>query len=165
MISTLFGEVVLLKPCTHCGEDKPITEFPARYSLKNAGKAQDDPNVERRNQCKSCMTKLRRERDVARKNQTKPDADYCCPICLSPQDEMTKHGLVLDHHHETGLFRGWICDKCNTGLERFRDDPDTLRRAAQYLEEFNSTLEIENDYERQIAESRGAPEREASRSG
>lgn len=165
-VATLFGEELLLKKCTDCGEDKPYTEFPARHSLKRLGLSLDDPTVERRNQCKDCMKKKNRDRSKARKNQTKPEADYCCPICDKPQDQMTKHGLVLDHDHVTGLFRGWICDKCNTGLERFNDDPEIMRRAAEYLEKFNSTIDGNvNDHERETRESHRTSEGEASRGG
>ena len=79
---------------------------------------------------------------------------------------MTKKGLVADHCHITGLFRGWICDKCNTGMERFDDDPAILRSAAVYQEEFIQRVKESGiDYERKVAESRLTSERKAPRSG
>ena len=36
-----------------------------------------------------------------------------------------RESLVLDHDHDTGDFRGWLCVGCNTGIERDPDDPLT----------------------------------------
>jgi hypothetical protein len=42
--------------------------------------------------------------------------------------------LVTDHDHKTGKFRGLLCNPCNSGLGFFRDSPDNLISAKQYLE-------------------------------
>lgn len=44
-----------------------------------------------------------------------------------------KKAFVLDHCHETGRFRGYLCDRCNVGLGKFRDSPDLLGKAMLYL--------------------------------
>jgi Recombination endonuclease VII len=51
-----------------------------------------------------------------------------CPICL---DERPEH---VDHDHKTGEVRGVLCPGCNSGMGQLRDDPNSLRRAADYLE-------------------------------
>ncbi len=43
-------------------------------------------------------------------------------------------GVVWDHSHATGAFRGWICSACNLALGHARDSPDILRALAEYLE-------------------------------
>ena len=43
--------------------------------------------------------------------------------------------LVWDHNHTTDEFRGWICLGCNTILGFAHDDPDYLRRLADYIED------------------------------
>lgn len=40
---------------------------------------------------------------------------------------------AYDHDHSTGAFRGWLCSNCNTGLGRFKDSPELLEKAADYL--------------------------------
>ena len=57
-----------------------------------------------------------------------------CPICKGP----AKH---LDHDHRTGAVRSFLCRRCNTGLGCFKDDPTVLRKAADYLEKWNSNVE------------------------
>lgn len=53
-----------------------------------------------------------------------------CAICGSPP---VGRRLCVDHNHDTNSVRGLLCDSCNNGLGRFRDDPDLLRLAADYV--------------------------------
>lgn len=54
-----------------------------------------------------------------------------CAICLRP--ERGGKALATDHCHETGAVRGLLCQNCNNGLGRFRDDAELLRRAIAYV--------------------------------
>lgn len=54
-----------------------------------------------------------------------------CAICkLEPT---SKRGLAVDHDHETGEVRGLLCGGCNTALGSFKDDPEVLTSAIEYL--------------------------------
>jgi hypothetical protein len=44
-----------------------------------------------------------------------------------------KLGLQLDHCHKTGLFRGWLCFMCNSGIGKLGDTVEGLERAITYL--------------------------------
>lgn len=56
-----------------------------------------------------------------------------CDICGLTESQDNKF-LHLDHDHSNGIARGFLCMKCNHGLGCFRDNPDFLRSAAEYLE-------------------------------
>lgn len=65
---------------------------------------------------------------LAEFNEMVTDQGGRCAICgVDPPR------LVVDHDHESGVVRGLLCDSCNNGLGRFRDDPDALMAAAAYL--------------------------------
>lgn len=90
-----------------------------------------DPVVRRENQ------RLRGRRQRFKKYGIDPEdfdalVELCGSICRICQQEKT---LVPDHHHARSLFRGAICDNCNTLLGHAHDDPEVLRRAAAYLDE------------------------------
>lgn len=60
-----------------------------------------------------------------------------CAICPTPIPMLNSRWdpgrSCLDHCHATGRLRGILCQKCNTGLSNFKDDPELLIKAAKYL--------------------------------
>jgi hypothetical protein len=64
-----------------------------------------------------------------------------CTICGKSITENGK-ALAVDHDHETGAVRGLLCNSCNTALGLFNDNPELLRKAADYIEKHKSKLKI-----------------------
>jgi len=60
-----------------------------------------------------------------------------CAICKKKETAKHSNGnikmLAVDHCHITNKIRGLLCDSCNVGLGKFRDDPELLNRAKRYL--------------------------------
>ena len=53
----------------------------------------------------------------------------CCAICGNHYDK-----LVVDHNHDTGKVRDLLCNICNLGLGKFKDNKNILLLAVKYLE-------------------------------
>lgn len=56
--------------------------------------------------------------------------NHSCLIC---RETPTDRALDVDHCHTTGEVRGLLCSACNTGLGLFKDNPDSLITALEYL--------------------------------
>lgn len=61
-----------------------------------------------------------------------------CAICHEPETT-TRRGtgfprqLAVDHCHSTNSLRDLLCTNCNNGLGSFKDSPELLRKAIDYL--------------------------------
>ncbi len=58
-----------------------------------------------------------------------------CKICSSKEAKGNSKHLKVDHCHETGKVRGLLCNSCNLGLGKFKDDIKSLEKAISYLKE------------------------------
>lgn len=56
-----------------------------------------------------------------------------CAICSTEISFEKKRSYAVDHDHATGKVRSILCPPCNAGLGSFRDDPDRMTKAAQYV--------------------------------
>lgn len=55
-----------------------------------------------------------------------------CAICGKHQTQEFRR-LTVDHCHATGVIRGLLCSVCNRALGLFRDNPELLNKAVEYL--------------------------------
>ena len=56
----------------------------------------------------------------------------CCKICHKHESTLSKP-LRVDHEHNTGIFRGLLCDNCNKMLGHALDSISSLSTAIEYL--------------------------------
>ena len=59
---------------------------------------------------------------------------HSCAICGYAFGQK-KGDVHVDHCHTSNVVRGLLCSHCNRGLGYFRDNPEFLLAAAQYLEQ------------------------------
>lgn len=45
-----------------------------------------------------------------------------------------RENFCIDHNHQTGEIRGLLCSPCNRAIGQLQDNPNILRKAANYLE-------------------------------
>ena len=104
------------KICSYCKKRKNLKSFPKHSMYKD--------NLDSR--CKSCVKSHSKVRSKLHKHAPiKPEVCECCkevPI-----------KWVLDHDHQDDSFRGWVCDRCNTGIGKLGDNLDGLVKAVNYL--------------------------------
>ncbi len=139
------------KVCCVCNIRQPFSSF-FNYMNKSDGKSY---------RCKNCDTEARqkwadqnpeRSYNSARGRQLKhkygislleyeqmlAEQGGKCYLCGATENstggERKDWNFAVDHNHTTGKVRGLLCNNCNRGLGLFRDNPELLRKAAEYVE-------------------------------
>jgi hypothetical protein len=120
------------KICNICHLLKDTDEFEINQTDARGNKTT-------RPSCKVCRisingTSLSSE-ERNRLNELAPKGIYTCEICEKRGIAGITAKYVRDHCHTTGKGRGWICDSCNTGLGRFKDNITLLQKAIDYLKQ------------------------------
>ena len=128
---TKTGDPFPKKICNICHKLLNTTEF-----------ARNQNNINRpvrRPSCQECRRILEGKTPTPKEKRkwssTKPNYEpFECPICGKRTIAGVSSKVVLDHDHQTGAIRGWICDSCNTGIGRFKDDIELIKSAIKFLE-------------------------------
>lgn len=63
-----------------------------------------------------------------------------CFVCGKPETLIQKgrvRQLSVDHCHRTNVVRKLLCSACNTCIGQSGDDPNILRKMADYIEKFH----------------------------
>jgi hypothetical protein len=123
------------KICNICHILKPTEEFSVNQTDAKGQKTTRPSCVVCRKDIDGMklMTKEKKKMD---KLKPEKGSVFECPICLKKTIVGITANLVRDHDHNTGMGREWICDSCNTGLGRFKDDTKFLERVINYINKY-----------------------------
>lgn len=115
-----------MKSCSKCGVRKGPKDF-----CRNKTRVDGYDNW-----CKDCKTDSRLKKTYGITNadyeQMLEDQGYSCKLCGGPS---RRKKFDIDHCHSTGKVRALLCEDCNRGLGCFKDNPNLLRTAIEYLHE------------------------------
>jgi hypothetical protein len=139
--------------CTKCGEVKPIAEFHRE--------ARNTERYFKRSHCKSCDAEKNRlyisnEEKRNKRNskrvewnrsvkaffppelfkQRLQEQNGVCAIC-GAEDAGGRGAFHADHDHENSTPRGVLCHRCNIALGHFKDNPEILQSAIEYLNKYS----------------------------
>jgi len=124
------GKTFSKKICNMCHLLKDMQEFDINQTDAKGRKTT-------RPSCKECRVaidgKPLKPEEERRFGVMLPKDVFTCPICEKMSIVGVTAHLVRDHDHVSGKGREWICDSCNTGLGRFKDDIKLLQKAIDYL--------------------------------
>ena len=120
------------KICSTCKEVKDTSDF-FKDSCRPDGYEYN---------CKLCAMKKKQNNDYRKKygitslefEAMSIARDHKCDICGKTKAGVRIDKLCVDHCHATGKVRGLLCELCNRALGQFKDNPEALRKAADYVE-------------------------------
>lgn len=140
-----------MKTCKTCGLAKPESEFYRQRAgyLFTECKTCHTVRTQRNRQAAPERWKLYGRRSAFRRlygieyeayQEACAAQDGVCSVCSEPNPG--GRALSVDHCHQRDVIRGILCDRCNRGIGLFRDRPDLLRAAADYLDAIEEVMPI-----------------------
>ncbi len=119
-----------MRECKCCGQTKPLEKFGYSYSGHGEKKAYH------KHRCYSCTNRKRRFK-ISYDELAELVSITHCEICNEELND-GRHGLSIDHCHETGEIRGVLCGSCNLILGHAKDNISILSNSIKYLNESKS---------------------------
>ena len=144
-----------MQTCIKCGQCKPFVDFYTQAknrtgfkkvcklcenALAAARRRALSPEQKEAEAQRMLLAKVKRQYGLSPQEFAAMTSRGKCDICEKPlvphrTGKSPMDSGRIDHCHATGKVRGLLCHGCNTSLGHMRDNPETLRRAAAYLEE------------------------------
>ena len=119
-----------MKQCSSCSEIKKGVKY-------SASKESTDGL---RGICKECHGHVNSKRvygvDREKYNEMFISQEGRCKICKTEDCSKVNSAVskfAIDHCHTTNKVRGLLCDACNKALGLFKDSPEALLRASEYI--------------------------------
>ena len=131
-----------MKNCTKCKAEKDLSAFGKRYDYPNKllSWCNDCERIRKRDNARGRLLdpEIRAATTLKQKLWTYglTETEYAalvakhngrCAVCGSLDP------LCIDHDHVTGMVRGLLCHHCNVGLGHFKDSPELIEKAIEYL--------------------------------
>ena len=137
------------KQCQMCNKTKPVNKFYKSKQTKDGYFSYCAPcKIECNRQSTKHRMSVDRDRHLRmRKNnhlktmygitieeydKMLEEQNGVCAICGEPERQNYRR-LAVDHNHTTNKIRALLCYGCNRGIGSFRENPDSLVKAAEYL--------------------------------
>lgn len=127
-------------------------EISKRYRERNPEKYKESQKKFRDNN-KQYMSERQRKYQL-KFNYGITEADYGsmlamqtsrCGICGTDKLTGKWKRFAVDHDHTTGRVRGLLCNECNRGIGLLKDNPDILRKAAEYIDYHKAITQQERE--------------------
>jgi len=133
------------KKCAKCDCEKPLTNFKTprgrvcldcQQRVKREKQKRWEIRYPERSRRSDRQAQLKRLYDMTLEDHDRllEQQGGSCAGCGATEFNSKSYHLAVDHDHETGEIRGLLCLKCNRILGLAQDDPELLRRLANYLE-------------------------------
>lgn len=109
-------------PCRECQQVFKFHYFPGGTPASYCSKT-----------CQRAATHRKREWGISPEQFREMLAEQANSCKCCGDDLGTAHDRHIDHCHTTEVIRGILCHYCNTGIGMFKDDPERLAKAIEYL--------------------------------
>jgi hypothetical protein len=124
---SVYNETKTSKFCSGCEQMQELEEF--RFSKSNW-----DNKSKLCNECKwKYWIKRKYNLDYSLFLELLTQQNGKCAICEKEFEITSRSHPDVDHCHNTGIVRGLLCRKCNTGIGLLNHDTNNLKRAVKYL--------------------------------